>query len=130
MVVPGNTLAVKDIIIRLIEALKLSKAQCDGLTGAKIICEVAWCHFVLPEEALRYFIKIEGQYSAIASLPTMSGLKDMVPSIVINEIERHDQCGECAYSLHCPQRDFELGVWKFGHPINQSQFQGWNPYGI
>lgn len=130
LVVPGNTVAVKDIIICLIAALKVLEAQSDGVTGAKIICEVAWCHFVLPEEALTYFKKIEGQYSAIVSLPTMSGLNDMVPSIVINEKERHDQCGECAFSLHCPKRDFELGAWKFGHPIYQSQFQGWNPYGI
>ena len=128
IVVPGNTLAAKDIIICLIATLKASKPQSDGTTGAKIICEVAWCHFVLPDEALTYFEKIEEQYSAIASLPTMSGLKEMVSSIVINEMERHDQCGDCAFSLHCPKKDFELGRWKFGRPINQSQFQGWNPY--
>lgn len=130
MVVPGTSAAVKTIIKRLISALMVSREQSVDAMGAKIICDVAWCHFVQPEEALTYFEKIDRQYSSIVSLSTMSGVGDMVRAITVNELERHDECGECAFSLHCPKRDLEHGSWTLGQPVFQSSFQGWNPYVI
>lgn len=128
LVVPGTSIEVKTLIGHLIIALKDSIDKSDEAIGAKIICEVAWCHFSEPEEVLTYFEKIGRQYSPIIPLSIMGGLEDIVRAIVIREIEEHSECGDCAFSLHCPRRDLDGGEWKLGRPFYKSHFKGWNPY--
>jgi len=129
LVVPGVSLEAISLIKRLIKALAaFNNARSEVVEGAKLICEVAWCHFTLPEEVLTYFDKIDRQYSPIVSQPALSDVSDMVRTTVVSEKERHNTCGECPFSLHCPMRDLEHGSWRFGVPVNQSRFQGWNPY--
>lgn len=128
IVVPGVSAEAISLTKRIIAALSASSRASAEHVWAKIICEVAWCHFVPPEDALTYFEKIDGQYSPIVSLPILSDAKDMVRAIVANEKERHNTCGECPYSLHCPMRDYRHGSWGFGRPLHQSLFRGWNPY--
>ena len=128
LVVPGVSAEAISLTRRLIAGLKTSSSASEEGVGAKIICEVAWCHFLSPEDALTYFEKIEQQYSPIVSPPILSVAEDMVRAVVEYEKERHDTCGECPYSLHCSMRDLVDGSWRFGTPEHQSKFQGWNPY--
>ena len=128
LVVPGVSSEAISLTRRLIAGLKTSNSASEEDMGAKVICEVAWCHFLPPEDALTYFEKVDQQYSPIVSPPTLSVAEDMVQAVVEYEKERHDACGECPYSLHCSMRDFVDGAWRFGRPKYQPKFQGWNPY--
>ena len=128
LVVPGVSAEAISLTSRLIEGLKACNRASEEDMGAKVICEVAWCHFLPPEDALTYFEKVDRQYSPIVSPPILSVAEDMVRAVVEYEKERHDTCGECPYSLHCSMRDLVDGSWRFGTPEHQSKFQGWNPY--
>ena len=114
LVVPGVSAEAISLTRRLIAGLKTSHSASEEDVGAKIICEVAWCHFLPPEDALTYFEKIDRQYSPIVSPPILSVAEDMVRAVVEYEKERHDACGECPYSLHCSMRDLvdgSLALW-------------------
>ena len=128
LVVPGVSAEAISLTRRLIAGLKACNSASEEYLGAKVICEVAWCHFLPPEDALTYFEKVDRQYSPIVSPPTLSVAEEMVRAVVEYEKERHDACGECPYSLHCSMRDFADGSWRFGRPEYQPKFQGWNPY--